>query len=71
MFPDSADLGGTLPAGNAIQSFILEVILTFILMFVILSVSTGPKEKGIMAGIAVGSVVALEAIFAGPISRIL
>jgi aquaporin Z len=36
-------------------------------MFVILSVSTGAKEKGIMAGAAVGSVIALEALFAGPI----
>ena len=68
MFPAHANLGSTLPAGEAIQSFVLEAILTFILMFVILSVSTGPKEKGIMAGIAVGSVIALEALFAGPIS---
>ena len=36
-------------------------------MFVILSVSTGAKEKGITAGIAVGAVIALEAMFAGPI----
>lgn len=36
-------------------------------MFVILSVSTGAKEKGVTAGIAIGSVVALEALFAGPI----
>jgi aquaporin Z len=50
-----------------LQSFILEVVLTLILMFVILSVSTGSKEKGITAGIAVGSVIALEALFAGPI----
>jgi aquaporin NIP len=49
------------------QSFILELILTAILMFVILSVSTGAAEKGITAGIAVGSVIALEAMFAGPI----
>src|SRR5204863_5872779 len=40
----------------------------FILMWVILSVSTGAKEKGITAGIAVGSVIGLEAMFAGPIS---
>ena len=40
-------------------------------MFVILSVSTGPKEKGVLAGVAVGSVVALEALFAGPISAAL
>jgi aquaporin Z len=68
LFPAHATLGATLPAGDAIQSFALEAILTFILMFVILSVSTGPKEKGIMAGIAVGAVIALEALFAGPIS---
>ena len=36
-------------------------------MFVILNVSTGAKEKGITAGIAVGSVIGLEAMFAGPI----
>jgi aquaporin Z len=37
-------------------------------MFVILSVSTGAKEKGITAGIAIGAVIAFEALFAGPIS---
>ena len=68
LFPANATLGATLPTGEAIQSFVLEAILTFILMFVILSVSTGPKEKGIMAGIAVGAVIGLEALFAGPIS---
>src|SRR5208283_5063468 len=41
--------------------------LTFLLMFVILNVSSGAKEKGITAGIAVASVVGLEAMFAGPI----
>jgi aquaporin NIP len=45
----------------------MEVILTAVLMFVILGVSTGASEKGITAGIAVGSVIALEALFAGPI----
>jgi len=68
IFPTSNTLGATLPAGDALQSFVLEVILTLILMFVILSVSTGSKEKGMMAGVAVGSVIALEALFAGPIS---
>ena len=68
LFPQSLTLGITLPAGGAIQSFVLEVALTLILMWVILSVSTGASEKGITAGIAVGSVIALEAMFAGPIS---
>jgi aquaporin Z len=67
LFPDHATLGATLPAGSAVQSFVLEVLLTWLLMFVILSVSTGAKEKGITAGIAVGSVIGLEALFAGPI----
>jgi aquaporin Z len=67
LFPGSTTLGATLPAGDSMQSFVLEVILTFILMFVILSVATGAKEKGVMAGVAVGSVIALEALFAGPI----
>lgn len=68
MFPSHSSLGATQPAQGALQSFVLELILTLILMFVILSVSTGSKEKGILAGVAVGSVIALEALFAGPIS---
>jgi aquaporin Z len=68
MFPSHDTLGSTLPAGNPFQSFVLEFVLTLILMFVILSVSTGSKEKGILAGVAVGAVIALEALFAGPIS---
>ena len=68
MFPGHATLGATLPAGGAGQSFVLETVLTAILMFVILGSSTGAKEKGITAGIAVGAVVALAALFAGPIS---
>src|SRR5437867_4229418 len=45
LFPPHATLGATLPAGPAAQSFILEFVLTLLLMFVILSVSTGAKEK--------------------------
>jgi aquaporin NIP len=67
LFPQNKTLGTTLPAGSDAQSFILELILTFLLMLVILRVSTGAKEKGITAGIVVGSVIALEAMFAGPI----
>jgi aquaporin Z len=61
-------LGSTIPAGSWQQSFVLEVLLTAFLMWVVLNVSTGAKEKGQMAGLAIGSVVALEAMFAGPIS---
>lgn len=72
LFPNHETLGTTLPTGvwkQAIwQPFVLEVVLTFMLMFVILNVSTGAQEKGIMAGAAIGAVVAFEAMFAGPLT---
>jgi aquaporin NIP len=68
LFPLHPTLGATHPSGPAVQSFVLELIMTTILMFVILSVSSHGKEKGIQAGIAVGSVIALEALFGGPVS---
>ncbi|MBL7921642.1 MAG: aquaporin [Bacteroidia bacterium] len=67
LFPNNATLGATSPAGTAMQSFILELILTFLLMFTIIHVAKGSKEQGMFAGIAIGSVVLLEAMFAGPI----
>jgi len=67
LFPANSLLGATMPAGTELQSFVLEFILTFFLMLTVLNVSTGAKEKGITAGIAVGAVIALEALFAGPI----
>jgi aquaporin Z len=68
MFPDHPTLGPTLPAGPAGQSWAMEFVLTLMLMVVILSVSTGSKEKGLLAGVAVGAVIALEALFGGPVS---
>lgn len=35
-------------------------------MLVIINVATGSKEQGMFAGLAIGSVVLLEAMFAGP-----
>jgi len=67
LFPENQFLGGTIPAGSDMQSFILEFILTFFLMLVIINVAKGSKEQGMFAGLAIGSVVALEAMFAGPI----
>lgn len=67
LFPGSILSGATIPAGSNMQSFILEFILTFFLMLVIINVATGAKEQGLFAGIAIGSVVGLEAMFAGPI----
>ncbi|MFN0006505.1 MAG: MIP/aquaporin family protein [Planctomycetota bacterium] len=68
LFPGDATLGATLPSGAVLQSLALEIVMTWILMLVILSVSAGSKERGLMAGIAIGAVVGLEALFGGPIS---
>jgi aquaporin Z len=68
LFPMNQLLGITLPAGSDMQSFILELILTFFLMTVILSVSQGSKEQGMFAGLAIGATVLLDAMFGGPIS---
>jgi aquaporin Z len=67
LFPGNEFLGSTLPVGSDGQSFILEFILTFFLMLVIINVATGSKEQGMFAGVAIGAVVLLEAMFAGPI----
>jgi len=67
-FPQHRTLGATIPTGPIFQSFGLEIILSSLLMFVILNVSVGAKETGVMAGVAIGAVVGLEALFAGPIT---
>ena len=69
LFPKSELLGATIPTVDVWRAFVLELILTFFLMVVIINVSTGSKEAGMMAGIAIGSVVLLEALFAGPITN--
>ncbi|MDX1924897.1 MAG: aquaporin [Pirellulaceae bacterium] len=65
--PAHETLGATLPSGSDAQSFILEFLLTFILMFVILRVSSPTNKQPQLGGVVIGSVVALEALFAGPI----
>lgn len=68
LFPDNENLGATLPQMEPWRVFILEVILSFFLMLVIINVSTGAKEIGVIAGIAIGGIVLLEAMFAGPVT---
>ena len=69
LFPSSEYLGATIPTVDVGRAFVMELLLTFFLMVVIINVSTGSKEIGIIAGIAVGAVVLLEAMFAGPITN--
>ena len=64
-----ANLGATQPLdGNGTQSLILEIILTFILMFVILGSGLDRRAHQGFAGLAIGLTVALEAAFMGPVT---
>jgi aquaporin NIP len=65
---ERADAGATLPAGSNGQAFLWEVVLTFLLMFVIMSVATDARAVGEAAAIAVGGTVGLDAMFGGPIT---
>ncbi|WP_296322627.1 aquaporin [Winogradskyella sp.] len=71
LFPESNSFGHTYPIEGfePYKAFVLEFLLTFFLMLVIINVSTGSKEIGTMAAIAVGSVILLEAMFAGPMTK--
>ncbi len=69
LFPESEFYGATIASTDAMRAFVLELLLTFFLMITIINVSTGSKEVGVMAGIAIGGVVLLEAMFAGPITK--
>ncbi|MDB9754847.1 MIP family channel protein [Winogradskyella sp.] len=71
LFPESSSFGHTYPAEGfaPYKAFIFELFLTFFLMLVILNVSIGSKEIGSMAAIAVGGVILLEAMFAGPMTK--
>jgi aquaporin Z len=68
LFGNVASLGTTLPSGTWSQSFVLEFILTFFLMFVIFGSAVHGKASKAFAGIAIGATVGLEAMFGGPIS---
>jgi len=67
LFPDAATRGETVPSRDVLQAFVLEGVLTFFLMLTIIHVAHGSKEQGMFAGLAIGSVVLMAALFAGPI----
>ena len=67
LFPLNELLGATIPRGSDVQSYVLEFILTFLLMIVILT-STQKEDHSLLGpALAIGATVGLEALFAGPI----
>ena len=68
MFPHHPTLGATLPFGPVWHSFVLEVGLTAVLVFVVLAVLGSEPPVRALGGIIFGAVITMEALFAGPIS---
>lgn len=68
LFGPVAQLGATIPSGSSTQSFVLEMLLTAVLMFVITAVATDNRAVGQLAALAIGATVALDALWGGPIS---
>ncbi|PIA62693.1 hypothetical protein AQUCO_00200601v1, partial [Aquilegia coerulea] len=61
-------VGTTSPSGTDLQALVMEIIVTFSMMFITSAVATDTKAIGELAGIAVGSAVCITSILAGPIS---
>ncbi|KAL3525513.1 hypothetical protein ACH5RR_013885 [Cinchona calisaya] len=62
------DYFGTVPAGSNGQSFAIEIVISFLLMFVISGVGTDSRANGNLAGLAVGMTITLNVFVAGPVS---
>ena len=64
----AADVGGHAPSGSPMESFVLEIILTFFLMAVIIATTVNHRQFGSLSGLVIGGTVALCILMGGPIS---
>jgi MIP family channel proteins len=63
-----ADLGATVPSIAVGRALVLELVLTALLMFVIMSVATDTRAVGAPAALAIAAAVGLAAIAFGPLT---
>jgi aquaporin NIP len=68
LLPQGAAYGATVPSVPLLQALLWEAILTFFLMFVIVAVATDTRAHGVLAGIAIGATVTLDALVGGPVT---
>lgn len=68
LFGNLADLGSNRPSIEIVPSLIIELLIGFVLMFVIVSVATDARAVGEAAAVAIGATVAALVLFAGPAS---
>ncbi|CAI9760144.1 unnamed protein product [Fraxinus pennsylvanica] len=59
---------GTLPTGSDLQAFLIEIIITFLFLFVISSLTTDDRAIKPLAGLAIGATLTVNVMVAGPIS---
>lgn len=65
IFSDPSTLGATIPSIATSKAFFVEALLTFFLMLVIMSVATDSRAVGMLAGIAIGFTVFIDAAVGG------
>lgn len=63
-----ADLGATVPSLATPAAFVVEALLSFALMFVIAAVATDARVAPGFAGLAVGIVIAFDALVGGSLT---
>ncbi|MEM6778390.1 MAG: aquaporin [Planctomycetota bacterium] len=66
---NEAMLGATVISIAAPAAWAVEFMMTAILMWVVMGVSSGPTDKSQIAGLAIGATIAMEAMVAGPLTR--
>lgn len=64
----SSALGATVPRGSWVEAFTVELLLTAVLAFVILSVTLRQRMPLVAVAVVVGSTVGMASYFFGPVS---
>lgn len=68
LYPAATQLGVTQPIGAVLPAFVMEVLLTMILMSVILACAVGHALPAFAAALMIGGTVGLCALFGGPLT---
>ena len=69
-FPPGSEVGVTRLAGGTTpaEGFLLEAVLTFVLVLVILAIAVGRADAAPVAGLVIGGVVAASILTIGPLT---
>lgn len=68
IMPSSISYGATIPTVSSGIAFVWEITLSAFLMLVIIAVATDTRAEGVMAGMAIGTIVALCAYLGGSLT---